>query len=113
MTKGLTFSDFDPQCKWFKCENCQSFQRWKISRSGGILCIGCGTRYFVKDDLTEKRIEMMGKVMPIEERFRIFKAHVGHTWFNASLFCNYMEYGKSQGYQILRDWEKEGKIESI
>ena len=55
----------------------------------------------------------MGKVLPIEERFRIFKAHVGDTWFNASLFCNYMEYGKSQGYQILRDWEKEGKIESI
>lgn len=56
---------------------------------------------------------MMGKVLPIEERFRIFKAHVGYQWFNASLFCNYMEYGKSQGYQILRDWEKEGKIESI
>ena len=113
MTKDLTSSDFDPQCKWFKCSICQSFQRWKIGRTGGILCIGCGTRYYLKDPLTQKRIEMMGKVMPIEERFRIFKAHVGHEWFNASLFCNYMEYGKSQGYQILRDWEKEGKIESI
>lgn len=113
MTKGLTSSDFDPKCKWFKCEHCQSFQRWKISRSGGILCLGCGTRYFVKDEMTEKRIEMMGKVLPIEERFKYFKNHVGHEWFNATLFCNYMEYGKSQGYELLRQWEKEGIIESI
>lgn len=56
---------------------------------------------------------MMGKVLPIEERFKYFKNHVGHTWFNATLFCNYMEYGKSQGYELLRKWEKEGIIESI
>ena len=56
---------------------------------------------------------MMGKVLPNEERLKYFKNHVGHEWFNARLFCNYMEYGKSQGYELLKQWEKEGIIESI
>ena len=113
MSKNLTHTDFDPHCRWFNCPECNSFQRWKLARGGGIFCYGCGTVYSVHDDMIDDRIALLGRVVSREDRFKVFSAHIGEEWFTASYLGNYLHFGSSEASRTLKEWASEGKIESI
>ena len=113
MSKNLTHTDFDLHCRWFKCPECNSFQRWKMARGGGILCYGCGTVYSVHDDMIDSRIALLGRVVSREDRFRTFSLHIGNEWFTASYLGNYFHFGSSEASRTLSEWASEGKIEVI